>query len=173
MASLLRRVSLYVGFLASIASQQFANETAFPDVEFFQAGLTVQGELGLRSPASPRQYTFVNYLDRQLSIIPGLKLEYDSFDLYKWQTNNDKSLFEAGSLYLSNSTGNRSIAVAGAIPFSAPTTVTGQLVYVPTPGNFSAYNVTGKIVIRDFSISGIPFSVLYSLVDLETGSTLR
>ena len=149
-----------------VNAQIFANESAFPSLDSFKAQLAVQGNLGLRSTASPRQYALSNHIISELIKIRGVDLEESSFDLYKWQTLNDYSLFEAGSLSLTTGTSNQTIPVAGAIPYAAPGKRSGPLIYVPPGANISSYNVSGKIVIRDFTFTGTAYSLLFALVGL-------
>ncbi|CCG82970.1 protein of unknown function [Taphrina deformans PYCC 5710] len=145
------------------------NDTAFPSSSFFATALKDLGVFGLRSPASPRQYAWIDYLDRELKLLPNMRLNYGVFDLFKWQTNADKTLYEAGSLKIVSSSGNKTIDIAGAVPFSAPIETTGQIVYVPPGGNISNYNVSGKIVLMDFTFTALPYTLFASLAPASLG----
>lgn len=152
-------------------AQNLASESSFPSTAFFEDALDVLGGLGLRSTASPRQFAWVEYLNNQLMALPNMRLDYNSFDLFKWQTMDDKTLYEAGTLSLNSPSASNSqiIDIAGAIPYSAPISATGQLVYIPSNSTITDHNVSGKVVMKDFTLGSIPYTIFDILTPVDLG----
>lgn len=154
--------------ISGISAQLFVNESKFPNIAFFQQKLRYQGDLGLRSTASPRQYALVNEIDRFFYGQPQMQVSYESFDIYKWQTEDDQNLFGAGELFLKNGERNASIAIAGAIPYTSGVQ-SASLIYIPSNVSITSVNVTDKIVLRDFVYTATPFSIFAALVPESEG----
>ncbi|CCG82308.1 protein of unknown function [Taphrina deformans PYCC 5710] len=157
---------LLAATLAGVSAQRYVNESAFANLATFQAHTDMIGQLGLRSTGSVRQHQLVEYIDRYLQAVPDVSLDYTYFDLFRWQTNNDYTLFEAGKLALQMGDGSSTdVPIAGVIPLShpAPIPVVGQLVYYPASTNLSTVNLTGKVVLRDFDYQS--HSLSYALVN--------
>lgn len=158
---------LVLGLGCVVSAQRFIDENLFASAATFNTHLTELVNLGLRATGSPRHYAFIEYLDRIIQTIPAVNVSYNYYDLYKWNTANDQTLYEAGHLSLSSAGINTTLEVAGAVPFSFPNKqkpATGELVYIPYGvTNFSSYNLTGRILLRDYNYQQT--SIPYSLVE--------
>lgn len=132
------------------------------------------GGAGLRGTASSKQNILIEWLNSQLAQIPGVRLQHSSFNLTKWEPQND-SLEEAATLKLSYPDACPArIDVAGAIPYTRLTNgkpVTGQLLYVPQGKNMSAVDAKNKIIIRDVSWDSVPYSILFAISNYRSNDT--
>jgi hypothetical protein len=148
----------------------------FPTVEQFREVATVVGALGLRTPASPRHNILVDYLLAQLAFIEPLEITTQDFPIRKWQTLNDSTLLESGSLSIrAPNSLTKNVPIVGAIPWTRPTNgqrVNAPLVYVPQEVNLTTANVTGRIVVRDFGpVANIPFPQFFGLSYYRSNDT--
>ncbi len=129
------------------------------------------GGAGLRGTASARQNALIDWLDGQLRQVPGLELSYNSFNLTKWEPQQD-SLGESASLrLLFPGACSNTLSVAGAIPYSRVTNgdpVKAELLYVPQGTKLSTVNATNKIVIRDVAFQSVPFPLLFAVSNFRT-----
>jgi hypothetical protein len=124
---------------AVVDERTFASEA-----ELRRLNATIAG-FGARTTASPAHRRMVDWLDRRVDRIPGIRTTSDTFRIHRWLPVTG-DIGSAGALTVS---GER-VPVAGAIPYSRPTAgSTGELVYLPT-GPITSANAAGKVVIRDF-----------------------
>src|SRR5690606_27777562 len=88
-------------------------------------------EFGLRSPGSEAHEASLDWLAEQLQAVPGMEIEWDSFEMERWQPTTEapgdtpgRDLAAAGGLIVEE-TGREVIDVIGAVPFSLPTDEAG------------------------------------------------
>ncbi|KAM3486518.1 hypothetical protein MY8738_000384 [Beauveria namnaoensis] len=130
------------------------------------------GGAGLRGTASARQNALIDWLDGQLQQVPGLDLSYNSFDLTRWEPQQD-NLGESASLKLlyPGACSNTKLSVAGAMPYTRLTNgnpVKAELLYVAQGTKLSTVNATNKIVIRNVAFQSVPFSLLFAVSNFQT-----
>ncbi|TIA28191.1 hypothetical protein D6C78_10858 [Aureobasidium pullulans] len=114
-------------------------------------------EGGLRLPGSPGHLKTVDYIRRQLRQIPGLQLSETNFTLANWQPKKN-SMYESAQLKVDG----KKVEVVGSIAYSLPTNdsaLSGPLLYIPASANIADYNITGKVVLRDYPFLDIPTSL--------------
>ncbi|OAA76212.1 hypothetical protein LEL_05896 [Akanthomyces lecanii RCEF 1005] len=129
------------------------------------------GGAGLRGTASARQNALIDWLDGQLRQVPGLALSYNSFNLTRWEPQQD-NLGESASLkLLYPGACSNTLTVAGAVPYTGVTNgdpVKAELLYVPQGTKLSTVNAANKIVIRDVAFQSVPFPLLFAVSNFRT-----
>ncbi|KAM3539183.1 hypothetical protein ARSEF1564_007905 [Beauveria bassiana] len=130
------------------------------------------GGAGLRGTASARQNALIDWLDGQLRQVSGLDLSYNSFNLTRWEPQQD-NLGEYASLKLlyPGMCSHTTLSVAGAMPYTRVTNgnpVKAELLYVAQGTKLSTVNATNKIVIRDVAFQSVPFSLLFAASNFQT-----
>ncbi|WP_157357309.1 hypothetical protein [Amycolatopsis nigrescens] len=127
---------------------------------------TITG-FGSRTTASPAHRRTVDFLEDRMRALPGMDVRSDRYDILRWRptprgaTGRDQDLARAGGLSVSD----RTIPVAGAVPYSAPTSgrgTAGQLVRIAAGEPITEANAAGKVVLVDFPTSSIPFDTFAS-----------
>ncbi|WP_037253617.1 PA domain-containing protein [Kibdelosporangium aridum] len=120
------------------------DSTAFTsEAELRQMNATIAG-FGLRTTASPAHRRLVDWLEREVQRMPGIKTRSQTSKIRRWLPVTG-DLASTGLLFV----GHERILLAGAIPYTAPTlSSSGELVYLTDP--ITAANARGKVVIRDF-----------------------
>ncbi|MBP2320329.1 hypothetical protein JOF56_000714 [Kibdelosporangium banguiense] len=122
------------------------DENAFASqAELQRMNATIAG-FGLRTTASAAHRGLINWLERNVERVPGIRVSSRSFQIRRWQPLAG-DLTAAGHLFAAH----QRIKVAGAIPYTLPTLGSdGQLVYLPSAEPITAANSAGKVVLRDF-----------------------
>ena len=136
--------------------------------EIEKAVSTVAG-FGLRMPASTEHNNLLEWIESSMQALPGVRLSSQSFKMTRWQATTPASGMPGRDLgaagQLAEVHGSRSVPIptAGAMAFSRPTGGTpqrGRVVFVPSGMPITAKVARGKIVVRDFSFSSIPYSLI-------------
>jgi hypothetical protein len=122
-----------------VDEQAFTSETDLQHLNAKIAGF------GLRTTGSPAHRAMIDWLERSVQRLPGIRTTSQNFQIERWQPLTG-ALESAGWL----TAGHELIKVAGAIPYTKPTFAGGQLVYLPAAEPITAANARGKIVVRDF-----------------------
>jgi hypothetical protein len=107
-----------------------------------------------RATGSPAQTGFVDWLDRQLKAVPGVRVRSLQYPIDRWDADR-----------VALSVGGEDIPVAGPVPYSPPTGaagVTAPLVAIPPGEEITAANAAGRIVVRDLGPGSVPFAVFGS-----------
>jgi hypothetical protein len=113
---------------------------------------------GPRPTGSPAHEHFIDWLQRSMATMPGMRLGSVSYSFRRW---TEKSA--ALSVHDGSPAGPK-IAISSTVPYAKPTApVTAPLVYVPSSSDISAANVRGKIVVRDFVPVSIPNAAFAAL----------
>ena len=114
---------------------------------------------GVRATGSPNHVRYVNWLDRQLGSIPGVRVHSLRYRFNRW-------LAKSASLSVTIGGHRQAIPIAGPVPYSKPASAGGpnaSLVHVPTGTDITAANSAGKIVVRDLAAGELQNS-LFDLV---------
>jgi hypothetical protein len=148
---------------------QTINAKAFASAaELRQLNATLAG-FGLRSPGSASHNKVLAWLDREFRQIPGMKVRSDYYTINRWQPlplakgMPGRDLARAGGLQIVGAAGALStVPVAGALPFTLPTSsrgTSGRLVYIPTGQAITTANARGKVIVTPFP----PAATAYAL----------
>ncbi|KAJ3486201.1 hypothetical protein NLG97_g6664 [Lecanicillium saksenae] len=129
------------------------------------------GGAGLRGTASSRQNALIEWLDKQLQGIDGVKLTYNSLNLVRWEPRGD-NLYGSASLKVHiPGACSSALDVAGATPYTRLTNgepVTAEMLYIPETKKITSFNATNKIVIRDVTFDSVPFPLLFAISNYRT-----
>jgi hypothetical protein len=138
---------------------------------------TVAG-FGLRSTASAAHKRTIDWLERQMRAIDGVRVRSESFGLRRWQPlprarkAPGRDLARAGALaLLRGQRAPRAIPVAGAIPYAKPGRRAGRLVYLSADQEITARNSRGRVIVRDLPPHSIPFAAFQAVSWFTTGDT--
>jgi hypothetical protein len=141
---------------------------------------TVAG-FGLRSTASRSHQRMIDWLEREVRAIDGMRVRSDGYGLRRWQPRPrarklpGRDLARAGKLTLvRGGRAPRAIAVAGAVPYAKPTRRAGQqgkLGYIPPGKEITARNSRGKLIVRDVPPGSIPFAAFRGVAWFTTPDT--
>ncbi|HTN80257.1 MAG TPA: hypothetical protein VMK16_11325 [Acidimicrobiales bacterium] len=113
--------------------------------------------VGYRGTATAVHDELIDWLIEQLTSIPGVRVRTDEYELLAWHPVPEGDLVRAGALRY----GGEDIAIAGAVPYSLPTTRSGPLVHIPREQSISAEVAEGKVVLRDFPTFALPYDLLF------------
>lgn len=108
--------------------------------------------LGVRPTGSPAHVRYIDYLRRRLRKIPGITLTEDAFPIERWSERRTKLTLTSGGRTVK-------LAVAGPIPYAAPTAgsgVSAPLALVPAGQSITAANAAGRIVVRPAPAGALP-----------------
>lgn len=118
----------------------------------------IAGE-GYRGTGTAGHERVIRWVEDELAAIPGVEVCSEAFEIRRWQPEPDGDLERAAELRADGS----AIAVAGAVPYSAPTTALGPLVHVPSGAPITAAVAAGRVVLRDFPSFPLPYDALLGL----------
>lgn len=159
-----------------VNEQEFANAT-----QLRQMMSTVVGFGSLRSAGSQAGEKTIDWLASEFRKVPGMTVRTEAFDIQRWQPSPQnpqgpgRSLELAAQLMVTAGGTSQAMPVAGAMPFSLPTSAAGQggpLVYLPADVAITPDNARGKIVVRDVPRQSIPFIGLALLAHYLTADLL-
>ena len=156
--------SLYslLSFSTIHISDVCVDESDFASEQELSETLDRIGGCGARTTGSKIHNELVQWLENELHSIPGLSIRNSDDEILRWQTKPTESLGEAGSLSLSRPEGNVVVPVAGAVPFSLPTTgLSGPLLYLPPDIPITDVDVVGKIILREFPAHPVPYPMVF------------
>jgi hypothetical protein len=128
---------------------------------------------GLRSPGSRAHNRALAWLERELRAIPGMEVRSDQYQINRWQPlpaapgrTPGRDLALAGELRVETGSGPvQAVPVAGAVPFSLPTTeagTAGDLVHVPHDQPITTA-ARGRVVVRDVAPAAIPYALFHAI----------
>jgi hypothetical protein len=98
-----------------------------------------------------------------------MEVRSDSYTIDRWQPRPEapgatpgRDLARAGALSVGTGGSRKVVPVAGAVPFTKPTSAdgaSGPLVHIPNGEAITAANAQGKVVVREVPPTGTPYSV--------------
>jgi len=136
----------------------------FASVDELTAWHRRMADVGPRPTASPAHRRWLRWLRRELRRIPGIEVAVDRFPI------EPRQLERGASLALVDGDGGRQdVEVAGAIPYTLPTTARGieaPIVHLPATEPITAATASGRIVVRERAIVGYPYGALAALATL-------
>jgi hypothetical protein len=150
------------------------DENEFPSEKELHRLLNRIGEAGIRSTGCEAHNNLIAWIEQELRLLPDIELESDEFEILRWQTCNGQTLKDAARLTVANGDEILEVNVAGAVPFSKITEgEAGPLFYVEPGITIREANVKGKVILRDFPMSSIPYASIflpsyYRTADLNT-----
>lgn len=113
---------------------------------------------GPRPTGSPAHERFIDWLQRSMGRLPGMRLDSLSYGFKRWSERTAALSVADGSV------GGQPIPIASTVPYSKPSApVTAPLVYVAAGTDLSKVDVRDKIVVRDFLPGSIPNAVFSAL----------
>lgn len=142
------------------AQDRIVNASSFPSVKEIANMTEIVCGPGLRLPGSAKHLATVAYIKSELDKIPGVTYTESNFTIAGWEPTGE-TLYEAGSALLNG----KEMDIIGAYPFSKPTDgyMSAQLMYVNSTANISLLDVTGKIVVRDYKYTSIPYGFFQAI----------
>jgi hypothetical protein len=145
---------------------------SFATTARFEQRVSRIADFGLRMPASREHDNMLDWLDDELTGIPGLQVRSDPYRMTRWLPTTASrelpglDLGRAGSLTVQRKGKDRRIPTAGALAYSKPTRargVAGKVVYLPEGTAITPENSQGKIVLRDVPSAPLPYAALVAL----------
>ena len=139
------------------------NAKAFASASQLRKLVRQENRFGERFLASRAHNRTIGWIEDEVSAIRGFKVRSDPFRVWSWLPRTKAKgrpgldLARAGSL----SVNGRTIPVAGAVRWSKPTTKKGQkgqLVHLAADQDITAANSAGKVVVRDFPGTALPYA---------------
>jgi hypothetical protein len=143
----------------------------FPKIDLFNRVLDKMTETGLRSTAGKNHNDFIQWLEDELRLIPGLLLRSDYYDIKSWETTGGQSLKQAGCL----SYEGFSLPTIGAVPLSCPGEYTAPVIYIPPTVKLADVQdrIKGRIVLRDLDYAAYPYALLFLMAQSKTTDLYR
>jgi len=139
----------------------FIDEKQFTDAKTLEKMVQVGPDLAqLRSTGSQAHQQLINWIELEAKKIPGIQLKSDQYEIQRWQpmimaeNGKGRSLLRSGQL----SVNGKEIPIAGAVPYSLGTTLTGnsgELVFLTSNQPITAEH-KGKIIVRAIPTSQDP-----------------
>lgn len=142
------------------------DEEQFSSAEEMRDLLAEFNSFGLRAPGTDAHEASLDWLGEQLEAVPGMKVEWDEYEMHRWQPTTEAEgdtpgldLAAAGGLTVQVDGTPEVVEVIGAVPFSMPTGeagATGQLVHIGPDDEITPENAAGKVVVREIEHSSLP-----------------
>ncbi|KAH7176414.1 hypothetical protein EDB81DRAFT_772590 [Dactylonectria macrodidyma] len=135
------------------------DETRLDGLPYFTEHIHRLEASGPRFTGSEAHESYVKWLEDELNAVPKLQVASTDVSLLSWLPKG--SLQESATLTLANDHSDHiEIRVAGAVPYSLPTTGSeGQLVHVPRNRRIRGDELKGKMVLRDFPARQVPYAL--------------
>lgn len=139
------------------------DDTTFASAEQLAAWCDRVGREGYRGTGSAAHERVISWIEEELATLPGVVVRRDEIDILGWHPVPEGDLVAAGGLRVVDADRDgEELAVAGAVPYSAPTVARGPVVHVPAGSPIDAA-VEGRIVLRDFPDLRLPYELLLGL----------
>lgn len=180
-------LSLGVAFLSSPASAApvamadpscptTIDESAFASSQELRDLTAKIAGFGLRNPGSSEHDQMIDWVQQELSAIPGMQVQTQTKTLTRWQplvksATQGRDLAASGSLKVQGARGFARMPIATSVPFSLPTTKAGQrgkLVYIPADQPITKAKAKGKIVVRPLAHTTFPYALFQSIAHYLT-----
>ncbi len=132
-----------------------------------------ENSFGERFLAGSAHNRTIGWIEDELRAIDGVRVRSDRFRVWRWLPRSKAKdrpgldLGRAGGLSVTGTDGRTlQVPVAGAVRWSQPTGRSGRsapLVYLGPEADISAQNAGGKVVIRDFPATSLPYGALQGI----------
>lgn len=154
------------------------NANAFADASEFRRLSAKLTSFGLRSPGSAEHNRALAWIEREMRAIRGMRIRSDYYTINRWQPlpqvpgrTPGRDLARAGGLKIDNGGAAQTLPVAGALPFTLPTSVhgrPGKLVYLPDDQPITAANARGRIIVREVPPASIAYVLFRAIAHYAT-----
>ncbi len=150
---------LWTRLLTRRVSSRGVDDAQFDGLLHFTKHIQRLEAAGPRYTGSDAHGAYVKWLKDELETLPGLQVDSIPAPLYGWLPGD--GLEQSATLTLAkHHTDHVMIPVAGAVPYSLPTTGNGgQLVHVPRHRKICGDELKGKMVLRDFPTRQVPYAL--------------
>jgi hypothetical protein len=119
-----------------------------------------ENRFGERYLASSAHRRTIDWIEREMRSIGGFRVRSDPFKVWTWlprakaKGRPGLALERAGALTVAG----RGVPVAGAVRWSKPATRKGRLVHLAADQEITAANSAGKVVVREFPGTALPYA---------------
>ena len=134
--------------------------------------VTQENRFGERYLASRAHNRTIGWIKDEVGAIDGFKVRADRYRLWRWLPRTKAKgrpgldLARAGGLTVTSKGASKKVPVAGAVRWSKPTGKQGQqgqLVYLAPGEEITPQNSAGKVVIREFPTTSLPYAALQAI----------
>jgi hypothetical protein len=148
------------------------NGRAFASVAQLRRLVKQENRFGERYLASRAHNRTIGWIEDELGAIDGFKVRPDHYRPWRWLPRTKAKgrpgldLARAGGLTVTSNGATRKVPVAGAVRWSEPTGKQGrkgQLVYLGPDAAITPENSAGKVVIREFPATSLPYAALQAI----------
>jgi hypothetical protein len=131
-----------------------------------------ENSFGERFLASSAHNRTIDWIEDEVRAIDGFRVRSDRFSVWRWLPRTKAigrpglDLARAGGLSVSRPGSAQQVPVAGAVRWSPPTGPTGRsapLVSLGPDEDITAQNAAGKVVIREFPATSLPYAALQGI----------
>ena len=135
------------------------DETDFASEAQLQQWCDHIGDAGFRGTGTAAHEGIIEWVEQSLGAIPGVTIRTDEYEILRWQPTPHGRLADAGTLRVDGAP----VAIAGAVPYTLPTSNIAPLVYLPAGEAIGVDNAAGRVVLRDFPHIPVPYDALLGL----------
>lgn len=161
-----RKTTKYVQRKCSSVSlgESTIEETTFPSNGEIGRILERIGGARPRTTGSEVHNNLIDWLEQELSALPGLEIHSDEYEILRWQIRPGHFLKDAGRLKVCIVDGEEIIPLSGsgAVSFSKVTSnKEAHLAYLPDRKPITEHDTKGKTILRDFPMYSIPYYLIF------------
>ena len=155
--------------VAGASCPSTVNGRAFASVAQLRRLVRQENGFGERYLASRAHNRTIGWIEDEVGAIDGFRVRADRYRLWRWLPRTKAKgrpgldLARAGGLTVTRNGAISKVPVAGAVRWSEPTGKPGrkgQLVYLAPGEEITPQNSAGKVVIREFPITSLPYAAL-------------
>ena len=148
------------------------NAKAFASAAELRRLVKQENRFGERYLASRAHNRTIGWIKDEVGAIDGFKIRSDRYRLWRWLPRTRAKgrpgldLARAGGLTVTSEGETKKVTVASAVRWSKPTGKRGQmgqLVFLGADEQISAQNSAGKVVIREFPGTSLPYAALQAI----------
>ena len=155
--------------MAGVSCPSVVNGHSFASVAQLRRLVKQENRFGERYLASRAHNRTIGWIKDEVGAIDGFKVRSDRYRLWRWLPRTKAKgrpgldLARAGGLTVTSNGATKKMPVAGAVRWSKPTGKRGQkgqLVYLGPDEEITPQNAAGKVVIREFPATSLPYAAL-------------
>ncbi len=148
------------------------NGRSFASVVQLRSLVEQENRFGERYLASRAHNRTIGWIKDEVGAIPGIRVRSDRYRLWRWLPRTKAKgrpgldLARAGGLTVTSGNATTKVPVAGAVRWSKPTGKRGrggQLVDLGPDEEITAQNSAGKVVLREFPATSLPYAALQGI----------